>query len=107
MALIFVNDKCVKEIGGAAVNDVLGSVVMDRPLALSGVPFYRLKISAGVVEEVPETSAEIAAKAEAAELEEVKRKALHAFFVIINEIRALKSQPALTRAQFLTWVRGL
>ena len=43
----------------------------------------------------------------AREEQDVNKAILKALFFIVNEIRGLKSQAPLTRAQFLTWVRGL
>jgi hypothetical protein len=108
VGLIFdLNGICVKEIEGAAINDVPDSVEVERPVGLNGVDLKFLLLVDGVVIQRDETAGEIAAREEAAFQKELVLGILKALFNHENRIRALEGKTAVTIDQFRIAVKTI
>jgi hypothetical protein len=102
MRLIFVGGDCVKRIGGDAVMDVLGGVIVVEPPEAAGVPARLLKLIDGRVTisvPPPLTPEEIASAEARADLDAFMHKAFLVAFNHENRIRVLEGKPPVTREQ--------
>jgi hypothetical protein len=102
MRLIFVNDVCVKRVGGEAGNDILGGVMFDEPFECVGVRLNRIVLVGGVPTVNPMTQAEIDAQEHAALSGAFVRALLTDRFELENRVRVLEGKAQITEAQFKT-----